>query len=90
MDRIVYTPTCIVVGCEVPAVCLDTKNYTQRRGLVSKGAEELELALAEAPEGREIWYCEHHAKMYLFPIIDVVVGNTMDTILSDFKEEDLI
>jgi hypothetical protein len=68
---------CIV--CRQPGACWDMNNRTQ------KANPELFDALKGAP--REIWYCDRHAREYLFPAIDAANGNTCDDIVRDLKRD---
>lgn len=86
---------CIIKGCNETGVCLDFNNYTQKQaGIVLDlfaDDEALEDAANLDPEiSREVWYCNEHAIKYLFPIIDVVAGNTSFHILRDFVEEGIM
>lgn len=75
------TGPCIVRTCEELGVILDDRNYTKWNADLFKEPTEA---------NREIWYCQEHAKQYLFPIIDNIAGNTMDSILKDFKKDGML
>lgn len=79
------TGQCIIRGCEELGVCLDDKNYTKW----ALDLPDLNVVIGkELP--RELWYCQAHAKDYLFPIIDSIYGNTVSDILADCKAEGIL
>jgi hypothetical protein len=77
------TLPCSVRGCEETGVCVDRNNYTQHRESLGF-PNDLYL---KSSKFREVWYCQEHATRFLFPIIDIITGNTRDKILSDFSRE---
>ncbi|MGE3341544.1 MAG: hypothetical protein AB7J46_06645 [Candidatus Altimarinota bacterium] len=80
---------CVVRGCIEPGVCLDEKNYTQRRSELTAGLFEDE-EFFDLPENRQIWFCNAHAVKYLFPIIEQLAGNSVGNILNDFADDGLM
>ena len=75
------TGPCVVRSCEELGVCLDDRNYTKWNADLFK-----EPTAGE----REIWYCQEHARQYLFPLIDRLAGNSLEPILKEFKKDGML
>ena len=80
---------CIIKGCPETGVCLDSKNYTQRKSELAYDPFD-DDEITDISDNRQIWYCTYHAKKHLWPIIDWVNGNRLDAILEDFADDDLL
>ena len=79
---------CVIRGCEENGVCLDEKNYSQRKSELSYSLEDDDEF--DIKDNRQIWFCNEHAKKHLHPIIDFLAGNSFDQILEDFADDDLL
>jgi hypothetical protein len=78
---------CVVRNCPFKPVATDYKRYTVNSPLAE---EEGYFDHEVLDGGRDIWYCQEHAKSILFPIIDIAAGNTTREILQDFAADDMM
>lgn len=86
MDR-----TCIVKGCSQDPVCQDTKNYVKYRSQdpLSGSGPSFDYDEGALEGDREIWFCQEHAKDFLFPLIEQACGYTTQAIVQESVKQGL-